>query len=214
MASSKIDSYQEERFVNLLKEAVVQVKTEEDPIVLSDYKKLFNKNVPITLRAWVSTYLAKSMVQGENRGGRGRRNERSKIDKKLDRNTKKTNNKSEATGNATSSPRVVIDPAVSETVFFSVGRNRGVYPRDLVGLIANTVHLDRDRIGDIRVLDNYSFVQVYSEDAAKIIETINEMDYRNRRLTVSYSRKKGDIVEGESENSTETADQSIEAADL
>ncbi|OJF77133.1 MAG: hypothetical protein BKP49_03085 [Treponema sp. CETP13] len=197
MASSNIDSYQEERFVELLKEAVVQVKTEEDPIILSNYKKLFQKNVPITLRAWVSAYLAKSMLQAGNKGGRLRRNDHAKSNRKFDRNNKKENSKNFNASNPAPSPRIVIDPAVSETIFFSVGRNRGVYPRDLVGLIANTVHIDRDRIGDIRVLDNYSFVQVYAEDAPKIIETINDLEYRNRRLTVSFSRKKGEKVEDE-----------------
>ena len=66
--------------------------------------------------------------------------------------------------------------------------------------------LERDRIGEIRVLDNYSFVQVYAEDADKIIEALNGTDYRNRKITVSHSRKKdehGTVPAEHSENSSE-----------
>lgn len=209
MASSDISSYDEERFVELLKDAVVQVKTEEDPIILNSYRKLFKKHVPFSLRIWVAAYLTKSMISGKNYKGR-RRNERVKKDKRFDRSKK---NAKKETAENTPSFRVVIDPAVAETIFFSVGRNRGVYPRDLVGLIANTVHIERDRIGDIRVLDNYSFVQVYAEDSQKIIETINGMDYRNRKLTVSYSRKKGEKNENEQTDSQESSESSAQSED-
>jgi len=194
---SNINSYEEERFVELLKEAVIQVKTEEDPIVLNSYKRLFKKNVPITLRAYVAAYLAKTSVQGGSKRGNSRRNDRIKTERKFER-TKKTRTKTDRSANPAPSARVVIDPDLAATIFFSVGRNRGVYPRDLVGLIANTAHVDRDRIGDIRVLDNYSFVQVFAEDSEKIINAINGTEYRNRRLTVSFSRKKGENTDKES----------------
>jgi hypothetical protein len=194
---SNISSYEEERFVELLKEAVIQVKTEEDPIVLNSYKSLFKKNVPLTLRAYVAAYLAKTSIQGGSKQGRARRNDRIKTERKFDR-VKKTRTKTERTVSPTPSARVVIDPEVAATIFFSVGRNRGVYPRDLVGLIANTAHVDRDRIGDIRVLDNYSFVQVFADDSQKIIDAVNGTEYRNRRLTVSFSRKKGENTDSES----------------
>ena len=74
----------------------------------------------------------------------------------------------------------------------SIGRNRRVFPRDIIGLIMQNVEIDREHIGDIRVLDNYSFVQVITEDAERIIAALNEFEYRGRRLVVSYSRKKED----------------------
>ena len=67
-----------------------------------------------------------------------------------------------------------------------------MFPRDLVGLLVGGAGLDRDRIGDIRVLANYSFVQLFSEDAEKAISVLNGYDYRGRKLAVSYSRQKGD----------------------
>ncbi|MBQ5998780.1 MAG: DbpA RNA binding domain-containing protein, partial [Treponema sp.] len=71
-----------------------------------------------------------------------------------------------------------------------IGRNRRVFPRDLVGLLVGAAGLDRDRIGDIRVLANYSFVQLFAEDAEKAIAALNNYEYRGRSLSVSYSRQK------------------------
>ncbi len=86
-------------------------------------------------------------------------------------------------------PRVQIDPAVADTIFISIGRNRKVYPRDLVGLLVSVAGLERDRIGIIRVLANYSFVQLFKEDCDKVIGSLNDYEYRGRKLSVSYSKK-------------------------
>ena len=55
-------SFEEQRFVEMLKNAVERVKNEEDPVELNQYKKLFKKNVPFTLRSYVAAYLAKNAV--------------------------------------------------------------------------------------------------------------------------------------------------------
>src|SRR5574344_477803 len=100
-------------------------------------------------------------------------------------------------------PRVQIDPSLATTIFIGIGRNRRVYPRDLVGLLVSVAGLDRERIGDIRVLANYSFIQLFTEDCEKAIAALNGYDYRGRKLSVSYSRQKEEGDEG-AEN-TETA---------
>ena len=108
-------------------------------------------------------------------------------------------------------PRPVLADDVSTTLFISIGRNRRVYPRDLIGLIMQNVEMERDHIGDIRVLDNYSFVQVITEDAEKIIAALNEFDYRGRKLAVSYSRKKDESSDS-AEASESSESDSIESS--
>ena len=64
-----------------------------------------------------------------------------------------------------------------------------MYPRDLVGLLVSVAGLERERIGSIRVLANYSFIQLFKEDCDKVISALNDYDYRGRKLSVSYSKK-------------------------
>ena len=179
-------SFEEQRFVEMLKNAVERVKNEEDPVELNQYKKLFKKNVPFTLRSYVAAYLAK------NSGFTGRReNFRNRRDGfkgrgRYDQGEKFFRQDREP------APRVVIDEELAATVFISIGRNRRVFPRDLISLIVQNSSVERSRIGDIRVLDNYSFVQLYAEDCDKVISSLDGLEYRGRKLSCSYSRKNDD----------------------
>lgn len=190
-------------FASILKDAVSKVKTEENPEVLTDLRKVYKKNVPFTLRLYVASYLAK-LAMGSRSSYRPRRETR---DVRQSRDWKSKELREPATEKRSVSedkereprtPRVQIDSALATTIFVGIGRNRRVYPRDLVGLLVSVAQLDRDRIGDIRVLANYSFVQLFSEDADKVIAALNGYDYRGRKLTVSYSRQKDSEMEEES----------------
>jgi len=75
-------------------------------------------------------------------------------------------------------------------LFVSVGKNRKVFPRDLIALFADNDRIDPASIGQIKILDNYSFVEVEPEIADTIIELFNGQEFRGRKLTVNHARKK------------------------
>lgn len=180
----------EDRFVELLRNAVEAVKSEEDPVELNQYRKLYKKNVPLALRMYVAAYLAKNAA-GDDKGGRRNRRD---DNRSRGRNQERTQRepRAEREPREPAGPRVQIDEALATTIFISIGRNRKVFPRDLIGLIVQNANIERDRIGDIRVLDNYSFVQLYTDDCPTVISALDGFEYRGRKLTVSYSRKKTD----------------------
>lgn len=216
-----------EQFEVLLADAVRRVKTEEDPLVLNEYKKLFKKNVPFFLRSYVAAYLAKGFILGEitippknkksashGSGGRSNKNSRkgekpTSFEKNKGDRPEKGQKKEQLPAKPNPpTPRISIEEDKAASVFISVGRNRGVYARDLIGLVSQRALIARERIGDIRILDNYSFVQVYAEDAENIISLLDGTDYRNRKLAVSRAHKK---EEGESieQNRFSTNDQTV-----
>lgn len=203
----------EDRFVELLRNAVEAVKSEEDPVELNQYRKLYKKNVPLALRMYVAAYLAKNAA-GEDKGGRrnrrddnrtrGRNQERGQRESRAEREPREPREPA--------APRVQIDEALATTIFISIGRNRKVFPRDLIGLIVQNANIERDRIGDIRVLDNYSFVQLYTDDCPAVIAALNEFEYRGRKLTVSYSRKKTDEEASPAPAAAETNANTVEVS--
>jgi len=85
-------------------------------------------------------------------------------------------------------PRRTIADGMS--IFVSIGRNRKVFPKDLVHLFVNTGKVDRDSIGDIKILDNYSFITISSSAAESAIDNLDGIDYRGRKLTVNFAKKK------------------------
>ena len=76
------------------------------------------------------------------------------------------------------------------TLFVSVGKNRRVYPKDLIHLFINTGKVQRSDIGEIKILDNYSFVTVAEGVAGDLIGNLDGIPYRGRNLTVNYAKKK------------------------
>lgn len=229
MAEKQKTVVNEEQVISYLQDIVLKIRTEEDPLELNVYRRLFRKAVPFTLRAYFAAYLLKQIDEGKSLGkmcaqSRQGRNTRREGQKRRDgqnksefssrrepkqaelreegRNTESRRNRAatRSTEPRNTESRPVLEDDVSTTLFISIGRNRRVYPRDLIGLIMQNASIDRDHIGEIRVLDNYSFVQVITEDAEKIIEILNDLEYRGRKLAVSYSRKREEDHSSENSN--------------
>ena len=220
MSFRKENEIDMDQLAAFLKDAVEKVKTQENPDLLNDIKKVYKKNVPFTLRSYVAAYLTKQCGTHfrprrefyNDRKNRDYRKVNQKVDFKQNKSVEETT--SENTESRTPHPRVQIDEALATTIFVGIGRNRRVYPRDLVGLLISVAGLERDRIGDIRVLANYSFVQLFTEDSDKAINALNGYEYRGRKLSVSYSRQKGDdIADGEETIPSNVDSGYIDAAD-
>ena len=211
MAFQREIEIDKERVASFLKNALNKVMTEENPDLLNDLKKIFKRTIPFSKRMYVAAYLTKEM-QGRFHGSPNtRRNDTFVHGARGGRNFKDTSygrpSYNDRRGNGeslsdelraeahTPHPRVQIDESLAATIFISIGRNRRVYPRDLVGLLVSVAGLDRDRIGDIRVLANYSFVQLFKDDTEKAIAALNGYDYRGRKLAVSFSRQRDDASE-------------------
>ena len=215
----------EDQIANYLSMSVNKVKTTENVDILSDLNKLFKKNVPLSIRKYVVAYMLKeSLKHFHSFGARHQeRTERNPHRERSDFHTEKASRTYEQTETTEVTeeerprhPRVEIPEDQAASIFVSIGKNRRVYPRDLVGILIAVGGLDRERIGDIKVLANYSFVQLYAEDAQMAIDKLNGYEYRGRRLAVSFSKQKPDSeaeVSAEDVNSDYSADQQEMAAE-
>ncbi len=77
-----------------------------------------------------------------------------------------------------------------KTLFVSVGKNRKAFPKDLSKLFSAALKIDAAAIGNIKVLDNYSFVDLPESLADKAIGLLDGTDYRGRKITVNRARKR------------------------
>ena len=238
MAFNRDFELNEAQLEEFLTNATERVRTSENVDLLSDLNKLFKKNVPLTVRKYVIAYLLKEALKHyhpfNNRRDRFDRNERNDRNDRNDRNQRQRqerNFRQERTERAAEPaetteeerprhPRVEIPEDQATSIFISIGKNRRVYPRDLVGILIAIAGIDRERIGDIKVLANYSFVQLYTEDAQTAIDKLNGYDYRGRKLAVSYSRQKSDAdaegaaAESEAADAESQTEYSAEQAEM
>lgn len=76
------------------------------------------------------------------------------------------------------------------TLFISIGKNRKVFPRDLVLMLSTTGQLDKGDVGDIKILDNYSFVEVSEAMATSAIQKLDGSTFRGKKLVVNFAKKK------------------------
>ena len=205
----------EEQIADFLANAADRVKTTENVDLLADLNKIFKQNVPLTLRKYVIAYMLKESMKHYHSFGMNKKDLRNSCSLKNNRNEKlaRAEKKAEVKAAAEAAEerphheRVVIDPDKATSIFIGIGKNRRVYPRDLVGILIAVGGLDRERIGDIKVLANYSFVQLYTEDAQSAIDKLNGYEYRGRKLAVSYSRQKteDEIADEKAEAKAESA---------
>ncbi len=78
----------------------------------------------------------------------------------------------------------------TKTLFVSIGKNRKVFPRDLLRLFSGALEVKPALIGNIKVLDNYSFVDVPENLADRAISLLDGSDFRGRKITVNHARKR------------------------
>jgi hypothetical protein len=181
--ASGFDKEKTEKIISLVLE---KIKTEVDLQTLHEYQSLLKKETSLFNRSKVAAYLLMLCEQ-------------SKIfpigDYKPSSRPGKNENRSDA-------KRYPLTDKESTRLFFSVGRSRRVFPREILGIINSKTAIPREDIGAIRILDNYSFVQVRESVAEKIIEALNGMNFRGRPLTVNYAKssKDEDMPHGSEQN--------------
>lgn len=229
--------FREHREINLdqaaeyLQEVVSRVKANPDEF--EALKKVFKKNVPLTMRSWVAAYLLRNSSGAiahfgfrKEREERGDKTEERDFSRRYSRDENQAaEGESSASTESSSSEtrenreprerftRVEIAPDQAASIFVGVGRNRRVFPRDLVGLFISQAGIEKERIGHITVLANYSFVQLFKEDADKAINALNGYMFRGRPLSVSYSKnEEGASGEASEPKSEETKVESAESS--
>ena len=75
-------------------------------------------------------------------------------------------------------------------LFVSVGRSRRVSRQMLTDLLVVKLDLPQDQIGEVRVLDNFSFIEVPAAVAQSAIDRITGETLNGRRVNVDFARSK------------------------
>jgi hypothetical protein len=172
---SNIDKEKTKKTIALVLE---NIRTEADPWLLEEYLGLFKKEVSLFNRSKAAAYLLMLCDQGKSLHLAEKKSPRRVGERRpADRNDAR---------------RYPLADEESRRLFFSIGRSRRVFPREILGLINAKTGIAKEDIGAIRILDNYSFVQVRDTVAETIIEALHGMSFRGRTLTVNYAKSRRD----------------------
>jgi hypothetical protein len=228
-----MDPQREEEIKVRIAELLRKVTTEADPEQLNEYRSLFRKGVPLLTRSYVAAYLIMQLEEGaaaprgqrrSRRGERGERGERAERGERTERGERgertERGERLERGERAERGERSSVKPAVEKEakgegprheipdedaarLFVSIGRNRRVFPRELLGLILSETSVDKEDVGTIRILDNYSFIQVRKTVAEDIIAALDGKAFRGRSLAVNFAKPRKDADSDAAEGAAE-----------
>jgi hypothetical protein len=233
------DGLNPEAALSFLDSALEHIKCEADPEVLNEYRAVFRKKVPLFMRTYVAAYLlteflksGKTLSKAGTSRGSARRDERQERAARQERPAKQPKEERAKPAKAERQrqgaadqapkqpqerkpredfPRVQLSAEVASQLFFGIGRNRRVYHRDIAQLVADVEGVAKEDLGEIKVLDNYSFVQVKKEVADAVIAALDGKEFHGKKVVVSFARPKGESArdqggaQGQDERSTGTA---------
>jgi hypothetical protein len=178
-----------EKVLNNMAVILEKMESDADIGLLDEYRKLFKKGVPLFKRSWAAAWLLMYYDQREIPRSTGKPVKPVKTGKP----EKPSSRKESASGpkeEKESAAEHSLPDGESKLLFISVGRKRRLYPKDLLSFILSNTNVAREDLGLIRILDNYSFIQVRSARAQEIIEKLNGVKYRGRPLSVNYAKPK------------------------
>ena len=74
-------------------------------------------------------------------------------------------------------------------LFINIGKKDNVRPGDFVGAIAGETGLAGNLIGNIKILEAFSFVEVPNDHADNIINALNSSNIKGKRVSVEPAKK-------------------------
>jgi hypothetical protein len=185
--------FDEDRIIKRIREGLEKIYTEADPAVLDQYRNAIRKEVSFFKRSYFAAYLLMELDQrgGKRYGGAGRGGRPYRGNQAYGY---RYGNDPDTAGEGQKGERGDYPLAEEESVklFFSAGRSRKVFPREILGLIISKTSVAKEDVGAIRILDNYSFVQVRNTVADDIIKSLNGNMFRGKPLVVNFARTKKD----------------------
>lgn len=81
-------------------------------------------------------------------------------------------------------------------LFISIGKKDGVRAGDFVGAIAGETGLAGNVIGNIKILESFSFVEIPNEHADNVINALNSSNIKGKRVSVEPAKESANANEG------------------
>ena len=206
------------RFSDLLEEFERHIRDNADLERLKVIRRQIRKALPLSVRAYLPAYLLREAVGAgvpQAASGRDRPAPAARTAKPPAAKPSSTTAPSAKPGAAEAARRVPDAPAPVKAaatdaptpadtpdappgnsdsdmarLFVSVGRSRRVSRQMLTDLFVVKLDLPQDQIGEVRVLDNFSFIEVPAAVAQSAIDRITGETLNGRRVNVDFARSK------------------------
>jgi hypothetical protein len=188
----------------LIDEIMEELRVPANIPVLHECRTLFRRKVPLTMRAYVAAALAYRFSDSGNTGS-SRQSRKDQPEQKAAR----PEARKAPQGASPRSPQRDIHPEIQKetqrepsrenryhgegvVLFVGAGRRQRFYARIALRMLIDSGQVQEEQIGDIRTMDNYSFINVDPMAEETAIRVLGGTEYKGRLLTVNRAKKKED----------------------
>lgn len=92
------------------------------------------------------------------------------------------------------------------SVFISAGRRQRLYARVILDMLYELPGVREQSIGELRILDNYSFITIDPAVEELVVTSLNGKEFRGRPLSVNRAKKRDDAPADEQPSGDEPHD--------
>ena len=184
------------------------VRSIDDVEILHECRNLFRQRVPLHLRAYAASALLLGLVPSAGvRAAVGKPSHarpssgRAQADK-ASAPVKKNNRPTAAVKAPTRSPDQPDERQGSRrenryrgegvTLFMGAGRRQRLYARIALDLLYSVPGVGEENVGEVRTMDNYSFISIDPLVEEAVIAALDGSDFRGKPLCVNRARKKAE----------------------
>jgi len=170
-----------------------------DLALLEEYRKLYKSKISLFRRSWAAAWLFMYYDQKETPSFSRNVDKQRPADSVKSRvpDEKQPSSSAASSASYAADSETFLSEEESKRLFISIGKNRRLYPREIISFIISKTSAVKEDIGAIRILDNYSFIQVRDTKADEIIKALNGIKFRGRTLAVNFAKPKSGESEGE-----------------
>ncbi len=167
---------QEEIIAGKIRDMVSEFRTNADPDLMKQYQRIIKKNTSFFDRGHLLTFLVAQALEGKGNNSR--------------RNNRKEHSRGETPKREPREPRDNTPSENMQTLFISAGKNKKVFAGNLIKFLITQGELEKEEIGKIRSLPNYSFVEVPVDKAESLVTKLNDAELNGRPVTVNIANQK------------------------
>lgn len=189
---------------DLIDEIMEELRVPANIPVLHECRTLFRKKVPLTMRAYVAAALAYRFASPGNTGS-SRQARKGQVEQRGGRPDAQRSPQREPKHPSQREPQV--EPRHEShrepprenryqgegvVLFVGAGRRQRFYARIALRMLIDSGQVNEGQIGDIRTMDNYSFINMDPVAEETAIQVLGGTEYKGRLLTVNRAKKKED----------------------
>ncbi len=173
-AASKFNEKTLEAFLEGLLE---ELKHPQDAKLLEDVRRAFRKKVPFHLRSYASALMI-LRAAGIYRS----------------KSPKKVSQESSEQARIEQRPETQNQNKEMVSLFVSMGKRHHLKPLELKKKIAERTGLSSDALGRVHLLENYSFIEVPTNEAQRIVAAMVGAELNGRALEVKPAKKRSESL--------------------